>query len=164
MAKKKIRRMELTFTEFLKSLLKDPEDIDSGFLDSPPPTLEITANGEMFGKERSETRLPVGGVVFLHFSNNQMIRVRGRDISPNGVGVLINKKLKSYRVGSKFGLEFAQPHKLQGLLFKVELRRVDEDSEGNNQIGFRIVASNRFQQKRVNEYLHYIRNVDPWSV
>jgi hypothetical protein len=160
----KIRRTEFTFGSFFKGLLKDPENSDSGFKETPPPHLEITPKGELVGKERCEPRTSIQGIIFLHPSASKVIRVAARDLSPSGVGINIDK-LKSYRIGSKLGLEFAEPHKLQGLMIKVELRRVNKDSEGKDQVGFRIVGSNSMHiKKRLREYLNYLKNSDPWAV
>jgi len=125
--------------------------------------LQITPNGEIIGRERKEPRFSWGGVVFLHCPNRKPIRASGRDLSLNGIGIELTKKLKSYSIGSRLNLEFAQPHHLQGMLIPVELRRVRVDENGHNQIGFKILTGNNLLAKRLRELILAIERSDPWA-
>lgn len=126
------------------------------------PFLRITSDGNLESNPRKEVRLTFGGIVFLHVDGKKSIRARARDLSLNGIGIDISEKLKSYRLNSVLRLEFAQPHPLQGLLIKVELKRVNTNYNGSNQCGFSIVSNNRLLKEKLFKLIGYIEH-DPWK-
>ncbi|MGZ3723414.1 MAG: PilZ domain-containing protein [Bdellovibrionales bacterium] len=158
MAKRKARDEN---SSYFKSLLNDREDPSKGFKDIKPPVLNITQKGEPVGKERGQPRFLNAGVVFVHLSNEKTLRADCHDLSLSGIGICINKKLKNYRIGSKVTLEFAQPHALHGLLIEAELKRVAEDANGVNRLGFRISSPSRWARKKIREVI--TRLSDPWG-
>ena len=125
------------------------------------PLLQINPNGQPIGKERVQPRYKIGGVVFLHCENKKVIRAKSRDLSTSGIGINIMKKLKSYRIGERFVLEFSQPHRLQSVLLPVELARCT-NINGHNHLGFRILTESGLKRKILNDYLTYLKSLDPW--
>lgn len=127
-----------------------------------PSSFQITSEGEVIVTgDRVESRFPYGGVVLLQVPGNKPIRARGRDLSLHGIGIRIDGKLKSYRIGSRLELEFAHPHELSGLLIEVELRRV-RITETYDECGFRIVSRNRLLSERLVKLIETIETWDPW--
>lgn len=158
MAKKRISDED--DTEKTAILKEFEEAVDAAYVEKEPSILHLRPNGQPIGKERVQERFKLGGVVFLHCANRKIIRARSRDLSATGVGISVRQKVKSYRVGERFILEFSPPHKLQNLLLPVELTRFTYHN-GHNQFGFRIVAEGR-ALKKLNDFISFLRGLDPW--
>lgn len=135
-------------------------EISASYVEKEPSILRLRPNGQPIGKERYQERFKLGGVVFLHCANRTIIRARSRDLSLTGVGISVRQKVKSYRIGERFVLEFSPPHRLQNLLLPVELTRYTSH-DGHNQFGFRIVAEG-LARKKLTEFISYLRSLDPW--
>jgi len=159
MVNKKNRGVEDAFISPIDELDKTVP----GFNEEPSekPVLHISPRGQPIGRERYQPRFKNGGVVFLHCANKKVIRAKARDLSKSGVGLGISKKLKTYRIGERFILEFSPPHRLQSVLLMIELARYT-NVDGDNHLGFRIVAADGRANKTLNEYIAYLDSLDSW--
>lgn len=157
MSSRKVREENFHFS----SLLEDPENPGSEFKALKPPVLNITQKGEQVGKERSQPRYLISGIVFLHLSHKKTIRAKIHDFSLSGIGVSLDQKLKSYRLGERLKIEFAQPHDLHSVLIDVELKRVDKEENGSSRLGFQILPENKLAEKKIGEFIARLR--DPWE-
>ena len=143
------------------SLLEDPKDLSSDFAPVEPTVLDITPKGELVGKERGQPRYLISGIVFLHLSPKKTIRAKIRDFSLSGIGVSLEQKLKSYHLGERLKIEFAQPHVLHSVLIDVELKRVDQDEDGSSRLGFQILPDNKLAERKIVDFVARLR--DPWA-
>lgn len=146
----------------IASLLVDPEDPDKGFVETKPPVFNLTIKGEFEGKERAQPRFNTGGEVFLRCGDNRTIRAKLRDVSVSGVGLYLDRKLKAYRIGEQFMIEFAQPHRLENLYLQIELTRVTREPNGMSQLGFRIVTEDKAPKKKIGSFINYLKSLDPF--
>src|SRR5665213_1190917 len=145
----------------ISSVLVDPEDINSAFKELKAVTLDITPKGEQFGKVRGQPRLSMQGVIFLHRSHKKPIRARCKDLSLTGIGVCTDRKLKSYRVGEKFKIEFTQHRDLQNFFIEVEIARVNNDPSGTSRVGLRFLYPHPRAVKRIHQFMAYLSKLDP---
>jgi hypothetical protein len=147
----------------ITSVLVDPEDLNSPFKELKPVVLDLTPKGEEVGKIRGQPRLPMNGLIFLHRPDKRPIRGKCKDLSLTGLGACTFKKLKSFRLGERFKLEFAQtPELLQNVFIEVELTRVNDDPSGTNRIGLRFLHPNKRVKRRIHQFMAYLQKLDPW--
>jgi hypothetical protein len=148
----------------IASMYLDPNDPEKGIVERKPPVLNITPKGDFEGKERAQPRFNTIGDVFLRCADRKAIRAKLRDVSLSGIGINIEKKIKGYRVGERFMIEFAQPHRLQNLYLQIELARVTKDESGKSQVGFRILTDTHRSKKKLTSFINYLKSLDPFWV